>query len=230
MRKSSLAFLVAATLISFSLSAAESTKSAGTLIELSAEASRTAPNDLAAAVVFTEATSTSPAELARDVNARVAGALQTARTAPAVKVRSGSTHTFPVYSKDGRIASWRMRSDLQLETRDSVALGELLGKLQTTMMVGQIVLRPAPETRRQVENDAALDAVSAFRARARAVADAFGKSFRIVRINIGQSGRPPVFPVARHAPMAAEAMPMPIEAGETAINVSVNGQIELIEN
>ncbi|MBI2307699.1 MAG: SIMPL domain-containing protein [Rhodocyclales bacterium] len=202
---------------------------AATTIDLAAEASRPAANDLARATVFAEATSPSAGESAKRVNALIADALAATKGHPRVKAKTAGTQTYPVYSKGGgRIEAWRMRSEIALESGDTTALSELLGKLQTTLGVSGINLAPSPETRKKVENEALLDAIAAFRERAKLAADALGKPYRIKHLTLGsQSYRPPV-PMMRAAPMAAmEAMPMPVEAGESQVTVTVSGQIEL---
>lgn len=201
---------------------------AGTLIDLAAEARRTAANDLAAATVFAEASDNNPGELAKKVNGQIASALRMAKPYTAIKTRSGNTYTRPNYGKNGRIDGWNMRSELDLETRDIAALSELLGKMQTTLGVGQIALAPAPETRQTAEDGATLDAIAAFRAKAKVIADALGKPYRIRQMSIQGASRPPIMPLRRSAMMSAIAEPAPIEAGESSIGVTVSGQIELI--
>ena len=201
-----------------------------TTIDLNAEASRPAANDLARATVFAEATSPTPGESAKKVNALIAEAVGTAKSYSRVKVQTAATHTYPVYAKGGKIEAWRMRSEITLESMDTAALSELLGKLQANLGVSGMALSPSPETRKKAESEATLEAISAFKARAKVVADALGKPYRIKHLSIGgQQYRPPV-PMMRAAPMAAmEAAPMPIEAGESQITTSVSGQIELLE-
>ncbi len=202
--------------------AAEPAVAAGALIELSAEASRTAANDIARASVFMEAADANPGELAHRVNAVIAKALSIARNHPGIKVQTGSTWTVPDYGKNNRaIESWRMRSELLLESRDIAALSDLLGKLQALLGVGQISLQPAPETRKKAEDEALLNAVAAFRERAQRIADALGRSYRIKSMNIGGGNRPV------YAAMRGAAAAMPIEAGDSSVSVSVSGQIEL---
>jgi predicted secreted protein len=202
-----------------------------TTIELSTEAARAAPNDLARATVFAEATGATPGELAKRINNLIADGLKTARGYSNVKTQSGGTHTYPMYAKGGKIDTWRMRSDLTLESSDAGALSELLGKLQTALGVSSVVMLPAPETRKKAENEAMLDAITAFKARAKLLADALGKPYRIKQISVNTNGRPPVMPMMRAnaAFSSADAAPMPMEAGESQISANVSGQIELIE-
>jgi predicted secreted protein len=203
---------------------------APTTIDLSADASRPAANDLARATVFAETTSASPGESAKKVNSLIAEAVGTAKGYARIKVQTAGTQTYPVYAKGGKIEAWRMRSEIVLESTDTAALSELLGKLQANLGVSNVALLPSPETRKKAENEATLEAIAAFKGRAKLVADAMGKPYRIKQLSIGgQQYRPPT-PMLRAAPMAAmEAAPMPMEAGESQITTTVSGQIELAD-
>lgn len=197
-------------------------------VDLSADASRPAPNDLARATVFAEATGTTPGDIARRVNGLVADGLATAKAYPTIRTQSGGTRTYPIYaSKGGRIESWRMRSELTLESTDMAALSELLGKLQANLGVTDIALLPSPDTSKKAEDAAIGDALAAFRNRAQLVADILGKPYRITHLVINTSGRAPIMPMVRAYARVAEAAPMPVEAGESQVTVSVSGQIEI---
>lgn len=200
--------------------------------DIAVDASRTAPNDQFRAQVYFEATDANPGELARKVNATIAQALQSARAYPTVKVRSAGNSTFPIYAKTGRsIEAWRMRSSLALDSKEAAPLSELLGKLQQTMAVSGLSAAPSPETWKKVEDEAIADALAAFEARARLVAGSLHKKWKLKHVSVNTGGmqpRPPV-PMARAAMAMADAAPAPIEAGDSPVSVSVNGQIELME-
>ena len=200
--------------------------------DISVESNRSAPNDQFRAQVYFEATDSSPGELARKVNATIAQALQSARSYPAVKLRTAGNNTFPVYGKTGRsIESWRMRSTLALESKEAAPLSELLGKLQQTMAVGGLTAVPSPETWKKVEDETIADALAAFEARAKLVADSLHKKWKIKHVSVNSGSFQPkaVMPFARAAMAVADAAPTPIEAGDSPVSVSVSGQIELIE-
>ena len=201
---------------------------APTSIELSSEASRPAVNDLVRATVSADATGTSPGELSRQVNAQIADALKTAKAYSGIKAQTGGTSTYPIYAKGGKIEAWRMHSEISLESGDSAAIAELLGKLQNSLGVTSLALQPSPGTRQRAENDAILDAITAFKARAKLIADSFGKPYRIKQLAVN-SGTRNVQPTYRGAAksMLSESAPMPVEAGESLVSVTVSGQIEL---
>jgi predicted secreted protein len=204
---------------------------AGTTVDLSAEASRPAANDMVRATVFAEASGSNPAELARRVNQEIAEALKTIKAKAGVTVKSGHQSTFPVYGQNQKIESWRFHSELILESRDTAAVSELLGQLQQMRLaVGSVSQLPTPETRKKVEDEATRDAIGAFRQRAAVVADVLGKPYKIRHLNIQQSGQMPPMPMLRASrAMAAEAAPMPLEAGESLLTTTVSGQIELAD-
>jgi len=208
-----------------------STVHAATTVDLAAEASRPAINDQVQAVVYSEAQGSNPAELARRVNQEIAAGLKLIRGKQGVSVKSGNQSTFPVYGRDQKIESWRMRSELILESRDQGAVSELLGELQQRRLaVGHVTQMPSPETRRKVEDEATRDAIKAFQGRAEVIAGALGKKWKIKQLSVSQQGSVMPMPVFRAAKaMMAEAMPAPLEAGESQLTTTVNGQIELLD-
>lgn len=220
--------------------AADTAKPTGTLIDFRVEVQRPVANDLGRASAYAELTGADPADVARRVKALIADGLATAKAQPGVTVKSGGTHTWPLYTngaKGGRtIESWRMRSELLLESRDAAALSAAVGKLQSGQLaIGGIGFSPAPETRRQAEDDATLEAIGSFNAKAARIAESLKKPYRIRQLSVNGAGNfPQPYPVVRGvAMMAAEAAPMPsvmpTEAGESNITVNVSGQIELLD-
>lgn len=212
--------------------AAEPAKPEGTLIDFRVEVQKPVANDLGRASAYAELTAADPGDVARKIKNVIADGLALAKSQPGVTVKSGGTHTWPVYGKSGRqIEGWRMRSEIQLESRDAAALSAAVGKLQATLAVGSINFSPAPETRRKAEDEATLEAIEAFRRKADGIAATMKKPYRIRQMSVNAGGHfPQPFPAVRGAiMMAAEAAPMPVEAGESNVTVNIGGQIELLD-
>lgn len=210
--------------------AASPAKPAGTLIDFRVDVQKSVANDLGRASAYVEMTDTDPAAVAEKVKAAIAEGLALAKAQPGITVKSGNTHTWPVHAKGGRtIEGWRMRSDLLLESRDAAALSAVVGKLQSTLAIGSLAFMPAPETRRQAEDDATMEAITAFKARAARIAATLRKPYRIRQMSVsGNNQIPQPRSMARSAALtAAESAPMPAEAGESVILMSVSGKIEL---
>lgn len=214
------------------LHAAETVKPIGTIVAFSIEASQSIANDLARATVFAESTDASSAAVARKVSDMMAQAIATAKGFPEVKTQSGSTWTSPLYGKNGRsIESWQMRSELELESRNIAALGELLGKLQSNLGVSRIQLQPAAATRKKAEELATQEAMNAFQEKAQRIASNYKKYYKIIRMNIDTNSQLPTYPMMRGAAVMKmeDAAPMPIESGETLVSATVSGEIELVD-
>lgn len=199
-------------------------------VSLTAEGQQEASNDLAVASLFAEASDPQPGELARRINATLGTALALAKKYPEIKVRTGSTQTFPIYGKSGRtIDSWRMRSDLRLESRNLGSLAELVALLQKDLALAEISLQPAPETRKSAQDGATRNALEAFQARAAMIATTLGKRYKLRHLDVGTQGiyQPPR-PMARMA-LAESAAPVPMEAGTSTVSATVSGTIELLD-
>lgn len=228
---------LAAAMISFPAAATAqltSVNEARPSVEFSAEASQTAANDLGVATLYAESSGDNAAELALGVNQRMVKALAVAQAFASVKAQSGGVSTWPVYAKDGqgRIEAWRMRSEIRIESRDLGALSELIGKLQSDLALSQVVMQPAPETRRKALEEATVSAIRAFEQRAALIAQTLGKGYRIAHMSIGDSGFQPPMPMrmrAVTAGMLADSAPAPLEGGESQLGVSISGRIDLLE-
>ncbi|MFT3758605.1 SIMPL domain-containing protein [Thauera sp.] len=216
------------------LAAPEQDASRRQTIEFSANASQAAPNDLGIATLYVESNGKDAAALAKEINQRIAKALDLARGFASVKAQSGGVSTWPVYAKNGqgKIESWRMRSEIRIESRDLGALSELIGRLQSDLALSGVAIQPAPETRRKAEEEATVSAIQAFEQRAALIARTLGKQYRIVHMSIGDSGGlPPIRYRMQASAMMADAAhaPAPLEGGESELAVSINGRIELLD-
>jgi predicted secreted protein len=155
-------------------------------------------------------------------------ALATALGYKSVKAQSAGYQTFPVYDKN-RVARWRVRQELRLESADFASATGLIGKLQASLLVTGVGLSVSGETRRKAENALIPEALAAFEERARVVRDAMkAKGYRVKDLQISPSGVPPR-PMAMQArAFSADSMAQPaIEPGSTRIVISVSGSIQL---
>jgi predicted secreted protein len=200
-------------------------------VDLQAEVSREVQNDLMTATLYAEANDPSAAKVADQLNRSTADALKTAGEFKSVKSRSGFTNTFPVYDRAGRLTGWRGRSEIRLESKDLPAMANLIGKLQSTMQLGNVAFTVSPEVRRQTENEMITEVVAAFRSRADIAAKAIGgRTYKIRRIGINTGGLAPgPRPMMAERAVAASApvTPPTFEGGTSMVQVSANGTVEV---
>ena len=208
--------------------AAQAPETLFNLVSLNAEADREIPNDLLTATLVAEAEGTDPAQLADGVNRAMQRALSTALAVKSVKARSGAYQTIPVYEKS-RVARWRVRQELRLESADFAAATELIGKLQTSLMVTGMNLSVSAEARRKAENALIAEALAAFEERARVVRDAMkAKGYRVRDLQVSPGGSSPPRPMlAMAARSLQEGAPPAVEPGTTRILITVTGTIQL---
>jgi predicted secreted protein len=208
--------------------AAQSPETLFNLVSLNAEADREIPNDLLTATLVAEAEGADPAQLADGVNRAMQRALSTAVAAKSVKAQSGAYQTIPIYDKN-RVARWRVRQELRLESADFAAATELIGKLQASLMVTGMTLSVSAAARRKAENALIAEALAAFEERARVVRDAMkAKGYRMRDLQVSAGGNPPPRPMlAMAARTLQEGAPPAVEAGTTRLVVNVSGTIQL---
>ncbi len=198
------------------------------LVTLRAQAEREVPNDQFGATLAAEAEGADTVQLAGEVNRAMQKALAVAKGYRGVQARSGTYQTIPVYEK-GRILRWRVRQELRLQSTDIPAATELIGKLQSGLVVSGMALSVSPEVRRQTENALLAEAVAAFEERARLVRDAMkAKGYRVRDLDLSGGGAGPMPSYALSRPMLAEARSQPaVEPGTSRIVITVSGTIQL---
>lgn len=199
------------------------------VVELQAAADREVGNDLMLATLYIQQEGLDSAQVGNTVNRAVTEALNLARSYPAVKVRTGNNQTMPVYDRNNKQTGWRGRGEIRLETRDFAAGANLIGKLQSSLQLGNISFAVSPEARKKAEDELIAEAIAAFKNRAELVKGVMGgRGYKIQRLNLntGYSGPPPR-PMMMAMAKSADVAPPPVEGGTSQVNVQVNGAIEV---
>ena len=197
-------------------------------VHLQSQQSESVSNDTMHVTLGTHAEQRDPASLARKINEDMEWALAKAKQVKGVKVSTGSYQTWPITNKKVT-TGWRGQQSLELESKDTGNLARLAGELQDRLQIKSMSFTVSDDKRMAVENRLIEAALNAFKDRARIVGDNLkADGYRIVDINIGTSGQSP--PV-RHQPRMAMAMEasdaVAVEGGESDVQVTVDGTIEL---
>ncbi len=169
------------------------------------------------------------AQLKQALDAALAEARRAARPGE-LAVRTGGFALHPRYGPKGGITGWQGSAELIVEGRDTPAIAQLAGRIQT-LTIARVAWSLSREAREKVEAEVAAQAIARFRARADAVAQQFGfAGWTIREVNVGGNEPPPGMPVpmlraaAAAAPMA-EALP--VEAGKAQVSATVSGSVQL---
>ena len=147
-----------------------------------------------------------------------------------LEVRTGSFSLYPRYGRDGKLNGWQGSTELVLEGRDFTRISSTAGKIQT-LSVSQVSFSLSREQRAKVENQAQSLAIERFKARATDIAHSFGfGGYNLRDVNVsandqGYSPRPRL--MAMQAKSVMDDAPVPVEAGKTAVVVTVSGSVQL---
>lgn len=201
-------------------------------VDLNTQVMREVENDLIRASLYAELQNADPAALQNELNRIAAAAHAAAREFDSVKASTGHNRTYPVYDRSNRLIAWRGRSELRLESKDFAAVAKLIGRLQSTMQLGNVSFSISPELQRKTEQEMLQEAVDSFRERAGLLTRALGgKSYRLRKMSVHTSGGAPVPMMAVRSAKAADAesyAPV-LEGGTSHVNVGANGTIEVLE-
>jgi len=219
--------LCAALLLAFPAAADEQPRY--NLVRLQAQESEPVSNDTMHVTLYAAGEQRDAAALADQINADMAWALDLAKRHDAVKVSTGDYRTWQV-RQDNKMKGWQARQDLILESRDTRVLSQLTGSLQEKLQVDSMRFSVSAETRTRVENRLIEMALQAFKLRAGIIGNQLqANGYRIVDLNIGTfAQQPPVVYRSRGMAAAMESdMAVATEGGESDIQVTVSGTIEL---
>lgn len=146
-------------------------------------------------------------------------------------VRTGNFNLYPRYTRDGKINGWQGTTELVLEGKDFARISSTAGKIQTLTM-GGVVFGLSREQRAKVEGDAQTIAIERFKTKAAEIAKGFGfagYTLREVSVNANDQGGMPPRPrmMAMEAKAAMSDAAVPVEAGKSAVAVTVSGSVQL---
>lgn len=145
-------------------------------------------------------------------------------------VRTGNFSLYPRYGRDGKSIGWQGSTELVLEGRDFARISSTAGKIQT-LTLANVSFGLSREQRAKVEGEAQSMAIDRFKARATEIARGFGLTgYTLREVNVsaddqGFAPRPRVLAMQAKT-MVADA-PVSVEAGKTAVVVTVSGSVQL---
>lgn len=147
-----------------------------------------------------------------------------------VDVQTGGFSLYPRHDpKTGKINGWQGSAELQVEGRDTAAIAQLAGRINT-LSIARVGYSLSRESREKAESDITAQAIARYRAKAADYAKQFGYGGYVVGdVNIASdegAGAPrPMLAMRMKAEMADAALPT--EAGKATVTVNVSGSVQL---
>lgn len=203
------------------------------VVQLSATAAVEARQDLLSVTLRTSRDGSEPLLVQEQLKAVLEAGLAEARGAArpgAMEVRSGNFSLVPRQGRDGRISGWQGTAEMVLSGSDFERIASTAGRIQGLTVAG-VAFGLSREQRERLETQAQAQGIERFRARAGEVARAFGftaYTLREVHVSSQELGTPPRprFMTLEARGSAAEA-PLPLEAGQATVQVTVSGSVQL---
>jgi predicted secreted protein len=209
----------------------------GTLVLMTGAAEIEAANDEVLAMFHLEVQDADLARAQSQVNQRVSeGVAALKRADPRAQVETGGYGSYPVYASGGarKIVGWRVRQSVNLRTTELASLPKTVAAGQQQLALGGINFRLSRTAREKLEAELIRRALANLNARVSAAAQAMNvpaARVRIEEVNFGVRGGegPPIVPMARMAPMAAEAVAEPsFDAGQSTQQLSVTAKVRFL--
>jgi predicted secreted protein len=147
-----------------------------------------------------------------------------------LEVQTGNFALYPRYTSKGSISGWQGIAELVVEGRDTQAVAQLTGRIQT-MSIARVGFSLSREAREKVDAEVSALAINNFRARAETTSKHFGFSgytLREVQVSGSDPGGPLPVMRAQASRMAADEA-LPIEAGKANVTVMVSGSVQMTQ-
>ncbi|MGO4303019.1 SIMPL domain-containing protein [Cupriavidus sp. RAF12] len=227
--------LLAASLLSTTaaIASAQTVPPPSGVLSLSAQAATEVPTDVVHLTLAAEQEGAEPSAISSALSARTQAVLAQAKRTAGVEAQSGGFTIHPNTDRNGRISTWRGRSEIVLQSKDFAAVSKLAGELANQMQVQNVAFSLSREARQAAETKLADQAVAAFRDKAQATTKLFGYgSYSIREVSVNESGGmvPPMPRMYAAKAMSADAgAPIPVEGGKTQVTVSVNGSVQMLK-
>ena len=202
-------------------------------LSLSASASAEVTRDVLGISFSTTREGTDAASVQTALKQALDAALTEARKAAKpgqVDVQTGGFSLYPRNDpKTGKINGWQGSAELQVEGRDTAAIAQLAGRINT-LSIARVGYSLSREAREKAEGDITAQAIARYRAKATDYAKQFGYGGYVigeVSVNGDESAPRPMMAKAMMMRGAAADESLPTEAGKATVTVNVSGSVQL---
>lgn len=225
------------------LAAAQTLPPPQNVVSLSASATVEVNKDWLTVVFSTTREGTDAAAVQSQLKQALDAALTEARKAARpgqLEVQTGGFSLYPRYAPanpkgsssglPGGIAGWQGSTELIVQGRDTQAISQLTGRVQT-LSIARTGFSLSREAREKVEADVTADAIARFRARAEAAAKQFGFAGYTVReVSVSADGaqmQAQPMMVRSQAMKTSADEALPVEAGKAVVTATVSGSVQM---
>ena len=202
------------------------------ILNLDATVSAPITPDTAVVTMSAERTGADAALITQEVNALMASALREAKALEGIEAATGNFSTYPQYDNKGQPNGWVVRYEMILKSKDFVAIGKLVGGLSKRLKITSNGFEVSRELKKLAEDKLVQLGLASFQSKALVAAKALGFSgYTLRQVSLQQAllegNQPRPMMMAMSARGAADSQELPVEAGRTALNLTVSGSVQL---
>ncbi|EEG24379.1 Predicted periplasmic/secreted protein [Eikenella corrodens] len=198
------------------------------LLKFSETASRTVPNNWITVRLKVSTTHANPAQAAAETTRRLNILQSRARRLSGAEVELEGRHAYQSYRNGSR--PWEDIAILRVSGSDFQAIGKLIAESSGEATINDIGFSLKPESRRQIEESLAIEALQNFRKRADTLSRSMGGSgYRVVEVSLQQNEQTLAVPaMARAAAYEKAGSPEPVfdSPGSSTVQQTANGTIQ----
>jgi len=214
------------------MSYAQTQTESNNLLRLDAVVSAPIMPDTAVITLAAEKSGIDASAITQQIDKIMADAVAQAKSVSGIEASTGNFSSYQQYDSKGGITGWTVRSELILKSKDFGSLGKLAGNLSQSLKVVGSGFEVSRELKAHEDAALLVQGLQAFQNKAKAASQALGfNGYSIHEITIQQaqlehSNQPCPMLMARSSAVA-DAAPVQIEAGRTAINLTVSGTVQM---
>ena len=187
-------------------------------------------NDQITVTMAVERDNKDATKLSDEINRVIKAANDTIHNYPSIKSSTSDYSIRPVYSRDKHLDHWHGLSSVVLVSQNSKDMTALVQNLQKSLIIKSTRYSVSPDRKDKIQTSMLEAALKKFNTQAELISKNMGfKKYRLVNININNSGKPPrpVYAASRLSATSAEIAAPTFESGTTRIKVNISGTIEM---
>lgn len=206
-----------------------------TVISFSTEVTKEVDYDVMEVTLFIKDENKNLKELNQTINQKANAALEVIKKQSAVEIKKNTRSTQVRYDDKGKQAGWVERADLVLESKDFVALSQVISDLNDTFAIAEVVQKLSKEATAKFEDEMMKSALAQFQHKAQLIQTSLNaKGYEILNLNLDSRNELPYFegrmmPLAKASAFTSEnADEVNLDSHSKAeLKATVSAQIKL---
>ena len=162
------------------------------VISFSTEVTKDVDYDVMEVTLFVKEENKNLKELNQTINQKVNAALEVLKKQSAVEVKKNTRSTQVRYDSKGKQSGWIERADLVLESKDFVALSQVISDINDTFAIADVVQKLSKETSAKFEDEMIKSALAQFQHKAQLIQTSLNaKGYEVVNLNLDSKNEIP---------------------------------------